>query len=100
MKYRSADTSRHRKMCTKLVLSFPDFMSFIHKLQEISYPLAKKHASSFLIHQQIARLVKTSFLVNVLHSKIRQIQHVAIQRNECDTVADLSKKWKKCQKVE
>ena len=56
MKYRSAVASRHRKMCTNLVLSFPDCQSSIYKLQEMNYQLAKKHASSFPINQRIARL--------------------------------------------
>ena len=90
----------HRKMCSKLVLLFPDFKSSIYKLQEMNYQLAKKHASSFSINQRIARLVKTRFLLIVLSSKLHKKQHVAIQRKKCDAVADLSKKWKKCQKVE
>ena len=68
--YIRQNTARHRKNCSKGVISCPDCKYFTYDQQEMSYHMAKKHAQPVRSSRRFVLLVKKSSQVTTLSNNI------------------------------
>ena len=89
--YIRQNTARHRKNCSKGVISCPDCKYFTYNQQEMSYRMAKKHAQPNSKQSTVCPFCEQEFLSYYSLQQLRRKEHGAKQRKPSDTVADLNK---------
>ena len=89
--YIRQNTARHRKNCSKGVISCPDCKYFPYDQQEMSYNMAKKHAQPSSKQSTICSSCEQEFPSYYSLQQHRRKEHGAKQRKPSDTVADLNK---------
>ena len=89
--YIRQNAARHRKYCSKGVISCPDCKYFSFKKQEMSYHMAKKHAQPSSKQSTVCPFCEQEFPSYYSLQQHRRKEHGAKQRKPSDTVADLNK---------
>ena len=89
--YTRQNTARHRKNCSKGVISCPDCKYFTYNQQEMSYHMAKKHAQPNSKQSTVFPSCEQELSSYYSLQQHRRKEHGAKQRKPSDTVADLNK---------
>ena len=89
--YIRQNAARHRKNCSKGVISCPACKYFIYNQQEISYHMAKKQAQPSSKQSTVCTSCEQELPSYYSLQQHRRKEHGAKQRKPSDTVADLNK---------
>ena len=86
--YIRQNAARHRKNCSKGVISCPDCKYFTYNQQEMSHHMAKKHAQPNSKQSTVCPSCEQEFPRYNSLQQHRRKEHGAKQRKPSDTVAE------------